>query len=148
MEIIDLLTVRNTAYWLNQIRKADWEAAKFLFELVAENKVSELLGEAKILMLVNGCELISFCTFAEKDDIKETNLSPWLGFVYTYPKYRGYHYMQKLINKACLLAKEKEHKAIYVSTSEMGLYEKYGFTFYQSLKDINGNNSRVYIKTL
>ena len=30
-------------------------------------------------MLVDGENLISFCTFADKDDIQPTELTPWIG---------------------------------------------------------------------
>ena len=33
--------------------------------------------------------MISFCTFAEHDDIPDTELTPWIGFVYTFPAFRG-----------------------------------------------------------
>lgn len=33
---------------------------------------------------------------------------------------------------------------IYISTGETGLYEKYGYTFYQLMKDENEEDSRVY----
>ena len=34
-------------------------------------------------------EQISFCTYAEKDDIQPTALTPWIGFVYTFPNIGG-----------------------------------------------------------
>lgn len=32
----------------------------------------------------------------------------------------------------------------YFTLNENGLYEKYGYTFYKMMKDINGEDSRVY----
>ena len=43
---------------------------------------------ALVPMLVDGDELVAFCTFAPYDDIQPTELSPWIGFIYTFPKYR------------------------------------------------------------
>ena len=135
-------------YWLSKISQSDWLAAQFLHYLIKENKVHELLGLAKVLLLVKEEELLSFCTLAEKDDIKNTTLSPWIGFVYTFPQYRGNRYMGLLIDEATKLAKMNGYKSIYISTNEIGLYEKYGFKFYQILKDLEDKDSRVYIKQI
>ena len=42
------------------------------------------------------------------------------------------------------LAKEEGHEVIYISTGEEGLYEKYGYTYWQDMTDWNGGTSRVY----
>ena len=99
-------------------------------------------------MLVEEDKLLSFCTLAEKDDIKNTILSPWIGFVYTFPQYRGNRYMGLLIDEAIKLAKKNRNKNIYISTNAIGLYEKYGFEFYQILKDLEDKDSHVYIKQI
>lgn len=52
------------------------------------------MGDTAIVpMLVNGDRLVSFCTFAPFDDIHPTEFTPWIGFVYTFPEYRGHHYV-------------------------------------------------------
>ena len=35
-------------------------------------------------------------------------------------------------------------KDIYISTGETGLYEKYGYQFWKIMKDVAGDDSRVY----
>ena len=50
-------------------------------------------------MLTDGDELISFCTYAEKDDIQPTEFTPWMGFVYTFPEHRGHHYVGLLMEE-------------------------------------------------
>ena len=35
-------------------------------------------------------------------------------------------------------------KDIYISTGETGLYEKYGYQFWKIMKDVHGEDSRVY----
>ena len=46
------------------------------------------------------------------------------------------------------IAKKNGNKNIYISTNEIGLYEKYGFEFYTILKDLGDKDSRVYIKQI
>ena len=53
----------------------------------------------KVLLLTEDSKLISFCTYAGKDDIQPTELSPWVGFVYTFPEYRGHRYVGLLMAK-------------------------------------------------
>ena len=56
--------------------------------------------------------------------------------------------MGLLINEALNVAKNRGDKTVYISTNEIGLYEKYGFEFYGILKDIDAQDSRVYKKDL
>lgn len=149
MKIIEYFSTDNKEYWLSQIQESDWRAAQYLHKLLKEQRLKQLVGEkTKVLLLVDGKKLVSFCTFAEKDDIQPTNLTPWIGWVYTFPNYRGNHYVGKLLSHAESLAKEAEIKNIYISTNHTGLYEKYGYEFFEIMKDMNGEDSRVYVKHL
>lgn len=147
MQVIDYFNCDRPDHWLSQIKKSDWSAGQYLYELLKENKLKNLVGEnARVLMLIEGNELISFCTYAEKDDIQPTELTPWMGFVYTFPEYRGHHYVGCLFQEIEKLAKAEGVQDIFISTNHIGLYEKYGCTFYQIMKDIEGEPSRVYRK--
>ena len=99
-------------------------------------------------MLVDGDKLIAFCTFAPLDDIQPTDMSPWIGFFYTFPEYRGHHYAGQLLDYAESIATVMEREYIHISTNHIGLYEKYGYEFYKIEKDIEGEDSRVYRKAL
>lgn len=147
MQIIEYHNSDRQEYWLAQIKKSDWSAGQFLYELLKENRFFDMVGEtSKVLLLVDGDALISFCTYAEKDDIQPTELTPWVGFVYTFPKYRGHRYLGKLFQGIEKLAKEESVREIYISTDHIGLYEKYGCEFLQVMNDINGEPCRVYRK--
>lgn len=97
-------------------------------------------------MLTDEDKLISFCTYAEKDDIQPTERTSWIGFVYTFPKYRGHRYVGYLFQEIETLAKADNINEIFISTNHTGLYEKYGYEFYQMMKDMDGEPSRVYRK--
>lgn len=99
-------------------------------------------------MLTEGGDLISFCTFADKDDIQPTELTPWIGWVYTFPHYRGHRYVGKLLSYAETLTKADGINSIYISTNHNGLYEKYGYEFFGMMKDVHGEDSRVYVRYL
>ena len=145
MQIIEFFECGNQSHWIDEIDKCDWRAGVFLRSLLLENRLKELCGEStRLLLLTDGEKLVSFCTLAELDDIRDTNLTPWIGFVYTYPEYRDHRYVGRLLERACELAKEDGYKHVYISTNEDGLYEKYGFGFWKMMKDMEGSDSRVY----
>lgn len=148
MKIIEYFLASDQNYWLSKIKESDWVAGQFLYELLLGNNFKSLVGEnSKVLLLVDGKELISFCTLTEKDDII-TTLTPWIGFVYTFPEYRGKRYIEKLLNYAEELALSEGFKNVYISTNHDGLYEKYGYSFLKIMKDIYDEDSKVYVKQL
>lgn len=149
MQIIGYYDSGRQDHWLNQIKKSDWRAGQYLYELLSQNHFKEMTGNtSKVMMLADGEELVSFCTYAEKDDIPSTTLTPWIGFIYTFPQYRGHRYMGMLLDEIEKQAKNENVPAIYISTNHNGLYEKYGYSFYQMMNDMEGEPSRVYRKEL
>ncbi len=147
MNIIGYYSSENKEHWLSKIKESQWSAGKFLYKLLSEDTFKDTVGEnSDVLMLTEGDELISFCTLAEKDDIQPTDLTPWIGFVYTYPQYRGYRHSGKLMIFAEEKAKAQGADSIYISTNHIGLYEKFGYEFFSVMKDIDGEDSRVYTK--
>lgn len=151
MEIYEYFTCssKEQKHWKSEISKADWKAAKFLFKLLNQNSLKEHIGEdAKLFLLADGKKLVSFCTLAKRDEIEAPELAPWIGFVFTFPEYRKNRYAGRLISHAISVAKEKGAEAVYISTNETGLYEKYGFNFYGIMNDIWGGTSRVYKYTI
>lgn len=149
MNIIEYFSTDKKEYWLSKMKESDWGAGQFLYELLKNQKLKEYVGEnTKVLMLVEGENLISFCTFADKDDIQPTELTPWIGWVYTFPNYRGHRYVGKLLSYAEELAKVDGMNHIYISTNHNGLYEKYGYEFFEMMKDMHGEDSRVYVRHL
>ena len=70
MKIIEYFSTDNKEYWLSKIKESDWGAGQFLYDLLKNQKLKPYVGEnTKVLLLVDGENLISFCTFADKDDI-------------------------------------------------------------------------------
>ena len=149
MKVIDYFQSGRREHWLGEIAKSDWSAAAFLHRLLSEETFFETVGnDSTVLLLTDGDALISFCTFAEKDDIQPTELTPWMGFVYTFPPYRGHRFVGLLFEEIERLAREKRISAVYVSTDHVGLYKKYGCELLTRMKDMRGNPSNVYVKKI
>ncbi len=149
MVVIEYYSTDDKKRWIEKIKESDWKAGQFLYELLKGDKLKELYGKStRVLMLTDGDELVSFCTLSEKDDIQPTDLTPWIGFVYTFPKYRGKKYMGLLLSEAEKIALNEGAKHTYISTDHIGLYEKYGYKFYETQKSMSGDISRIYIKNI
>ena len=120
-----------------------------LHDLLEEGKLKQMCGdETEVYMLTDGDKLVSFATLAPQDEIDASELTPWIGFVYTFPAYRGYRNSGKLIAHICKVLKSAGTEKVYISTDEVGLYEKYGFTFWQTMPTREGKPTRVYVKHL
>ncbi|MCI5648368.1 MAG: GNAT family N-acetyltransferase [Fusicatenibacter sp.] len=149
MEIIEYFTAPNQEHWRREIGKCDWSAGVYLHQLLCENTLKKKIGEtALVFLLAEGEELIAFCTFAPLDEIWPTDLSPWIDFVYTFPEYRGHRYAGMLLEYAESIATVMGREAVYISTDHVGLYERYGYEFMRMDRSINGEDARVYRKSL
>ncbi len=147
MEVISFYDSDRQEYWLEEIGKSDWKAGRYLYELLRTGAFFDTAGEkSKVMILAEGDALTSFCTYAEKDDIQPTDLTPWIGFVYTFPEYRGHRYAGILLEEVIRMARREGMPEVYLSTDHDGLYEKYGFVYLKEMTDINGEPSRVYVK--
>ena len=134
MHVIEYFATENQEYWLSKIAESDWRAGQFLYALLKDNKFHEYTDEkARVLLLVDENSLVSFCTLSEKDDIETTDLMPWIGFVYTFPQYRGNRFVANLLSCAADLARKDGFSKIYVSTDQEGIYEKYMFEFLEEM---------------
>ena len=144
IDFYDFYTSPDREHWLSEIRKCDWRAGSYLCHLIDSGSFFEVLGESsKLLLLCEGGKLLSFCALTERDQV-ETDLTPWLGFVYTFPEARGRRLMVLLINEAKRIAAERGFDTVYLSTDHIGLYEKYGFEFVGTARERSGEPTRIY----
>ena len=104
-----------------------------------------MLGEkSRLLLLTEEDSLIAFCTYAQRDEIPAEELTPWAGFVYTFPQYRGKRRMGKLLEHVYQLARADGFPCVYISTDQTGLYEKYGCAFWKTMRNAQGDDCRIY----
>ncbi|MBQ7817682.1 MAG: GNAT family N-acetyltransferase [Oscillospiraceae bacterium] len=149
MRVINFFESDRQAHWLEEIGRSDWGAGAFLHSLIKEGNFFDAVGEgSRVLLLTDGDELISYCTYAQKDDIQPTDLTPWMGFVYTFPEHRGHRYVGMIFDEIVRLAKEEGVGEVYISTNHTGLYEKYGCVYKTQMNDMDGEPSKVYVKVI
>ena len=148
MEILELKNISRQREWTDRIRGCDWGAAKFLADLLEQDRFRELTGDGSLIILTEDEKPVSFCTLTQRDCVEDETLFPWIGFVFTSPEYRGNRYSGQLVEYACARAKEQGFEKVYIATDHVGLYEKYGFTYIGSRTDIYNEISRVYSRAL
>ena len=149
MNIIEFFECSEKEHWLSEIEKSDWRAADFLVKIIRENTFADYWGEGgKLFILADGEKIASFATLCRKDCIEDDSLFPWIGFVYTFPEYRGRRLMGTLISHAISEAQEQGAERVFICTDHVGLYEKYGFTYMESRPDVWGEVSRIYYRDI
>ena len=149
MEIIRYFGSEDQPYLRRKIVSCDWSAARFLVELLETDRFNEMLGGwGEIYLLMDGENLVSFLTLTGLDAVRDPRLTPWIGFVFTVPEYRGHRYAGRLLAHAEDCAATMGHSQVYIATDHVGLYEKYGYTYRENHTDIWGNDMRVLYKIL
>lgn len=135
--------------YLDQIKNCGWVAGEYLVTMIKNGDFFKMCtNDARLFVLLDEKKVCSFCTFVYQDEIYAPNMFPWIGFVFTFPQYRGHRLIGILFDYIYDLAIREKYNHIYVSTNEIGLYEKYGFDYHRNMIDITGNDSRIYIRKL
>lgn len=131
---------------LQALRRCDWGAAEFLLRLLEEGTFAKTLGGAgRLFFLLDGEAIVSFLTLTAQDCIAAPDMTPWIGFVFTFPEYRGRGNVGILLDHARKCAALDGAPFVFLATDHTGLYEKYGFTYWGNRKDIHGEGSRIYV---
>lgn len=134
---------------LKQIEQADWGAARFLVQLIREGTFAETLGGwGEVYLLMDGDKAVSFATLSAQDCIRDESMIPWIGFVFTYPEYRGQHMAGQLLDHIAEVAARRGYPKVYVATDHVGVYEKYGFAYLKNQVSVWGDDDRVLVREL
>lgn len=143
------LSENEQKYWNEKISQCDWDAGLYLADLIKNGDFKKVSGEhAEVLLLTEDDELAAFCTYVDFDEIESDAMKPWIGFVYTFPSFRGNRSSEKLVEYAVELAKKDGFDTIYVSSEETGLYEKYGFQFVEWHTSVHEYETKIYKRTI
>ena len=149
MKILEYFEAQDPGHWLQAIKSCSWGAAKFLAKLLEEGQFHALLGsDGKLFLLTHGEELVSFATLTAQDCVDDKSMTPWIGFVFTVPEYRGHRYAGLLLSHAEAEAARMGYPKMYIATDHVGLYEKYGYIYQENRVDIWGDDMRVLYKDL
>ena len=149
VEIINYFDNEKQAELIAKIAVCDWSAARFLVELLQAGTFHETLGRwGDLYLLMDGKRIVSFATLTGQDSVRDESLTPWIGFVYTAPAYRGHRYAGHLLHHAEVVAADRGFERIYIATDHVGLYEKYGYAYQDNRVDCWGSDQQVLYKNL
>lgn len=96
------------------------------------------------LVLIDNNVLVGFISIFPIDGEERQDLTPWYATLYVKKEFRKKGY-SKILNDAILKeAKLRGFKKIYLKTDLNNFYEKYGFTYLETLK----NGEKLYFKEL
>lgn len=150
MRIVDYYSSDIKESALKQLKNCKWTFSEILVKLLETDSFYQKLGdESRLLLLLDKNDnIVSFLTLSEKYIIDDDTLNPWIGFVYTYEKYRGHRYSGLLIEKACELVKEKGYKKVYIATEHKCFYENFGFNYLENRITIYNTEARIYYRNI
>ncbi len=149
MRILEYFSFDDQTHWLSEIARCDWRPGKYLYELLKTGTLPDKAGaDPKVLLLTEGQELLAFCTLSEKKYDVPSPLTPWLGFVYTFPAHRGHRYAGILFRHAMALIRAAGLPGVYLSTNHENLYERYGFTCIGTATDWRNETQKIYYRAV
>ena len=149
MEIISYFESENREKLIKKIADCDWNAARFLADLLRKGTFEETLGGwGYLFLLMDGETLVSFATMTGQDAVRDESLTPWIGFVFTQPEFRGHRYSEQVLAYAESVAAQLGYGRVYLETDHVGLYEKYGYIYLENRTDCWGEDARVLYKNL
>ena len=149
MKIINYFESADQPALQEKIVACDWSAARFLAELLKKGTFNETLGGwGYLFLLMDGGNLVSFATLTGQDAIRDESMTPWIGFVFTSPEFRGHRYAGQVLAHGEKTAAGLGYRRVYLETDHVGLYEKYGYTFLENRVDCWGEDARVLYKDL
>ena len=109
------------------------------------NRFSE--RERVIAAFSDGCP-VGFCTLTAKDEMPDSCVfTPFIGFVFVGELYRGQRISQQMIDAAVAYAGTLGYDAVYVTSNEQGLYEKYGFVRIGTVETVRKEQTQLFKKS-
>ena len=121
---------------------------KSVWPVIYEDSITHCIDARDALpqwyLLEKNGEIIGCAGLITNDFISRGDLYPWICGIFIEEKHRGNAYGSVLIEKAKSDAKKAGFNYVYLCTSHIGLYEKYGFNYIGQGYHPWGEESRIY----
>ena len=123
--------------------KCPWRAGPFLADAMKKDQFTDW---ERVFVAREQKTIIGFCTCTKTDCIPDVSYSPYISAIFVDEQYRGKRISEKMIQ--CVMAYAKEHgfEEVYVVSSHINLYEKYGFVQIDEKRDVWGNAQKIYVR--
>lgn len=118
-------------------------------ELAARMQAHAFQEWERVIAASDHGEIIGYCTLTAKDSLADCyDFTPLIGFVFVGEPYRGGRISEQMIRCAMQYAGEIGYQAVYIMSSETGLYEKYGFTKIGDFETVYGTTEQLFRKNM
>lgn len=143
-----IISVREQPDYTNKAISYLQQNWKSIPPIIYEDCISHCIGARNDLpqwyLLEKKSEIIGCAGLITNDFISRGDLYPWLCALFIEEEHRGNAYALKLMEKAKADAKKFGFDYLYLSTSHIGYYEKYGFEYVAQGYHLSGESSRIY----
>jgi len=142
-----IINIREYPEWIE--RAADyfssrWNIDKKLYLDSMSDSLSTEKPVPRWYLMLRGDNIIGGFGLIDNDFMVRTDLCPWLCALYIEPAERGLHRGAKLLAHGCLEAAKLGFAKVYLNTSHVGYYEKYGWRYTGDFAHQDGEDTRVY----
>ena len=126
-------------------RNCSWSAGKSLAELMDDNGFSDW---ERVLVALDEETICGFGTVTKSDGIPGVTYTPYVGYLFVDEAYRGHRLSQRLIAFAMEYLKLLGFHELYLVTSHVNLYEKYGFRMIDRRAVPWGGEESIFVQEL
>ena len=129
------------ACWLH--RQFPYEfAEQSLADWQAEFRAGQDNGDWRMLIALDGHEVLGCAGLARDDLPQRPELGPWLACVYVLPEMRGRGLAERLVESICATASELGHRRLYLHTHDRAdYYAKRGWQMLERFQAWGGEHS-------
>ena len=142
-----IINIREYPEWLE--RAADYFSSRWNIDkkLYLNSMNDSLLTEKPVphwYLMLRGDNVIGGFGLIDNDFMVRTDLCPWLCALYIEPAERGLQRGAKMLAHGCREAAKLGFDKVYLNTSHVGYYEKYGWRYMGDFAHQDGEDTRVY----
>jgi len=145
---MQIISIRETPEYAERAINYFQKNWKGVLPIIYHNCIIHSIRSIKPLpqwyLLEKDNEIIGCAGLITNDFISRMDLYPWICAIFIEEGHRGNAYGSLLIDKAKLDAKNAGFEMVYLSTSHVGFYEKYGFNYVGQGFHPWGEESRIY----
>lgn len=143
-----IISIRENPEYTQKAIQYFQQSWKSVLPIIYEDCISHSIGARNSLpqwyLLETEGKIIGGAGLITNDFISRGDLYPWICALFINEDYRGNGYAKLLMDKAKEDAAKAGFEYIYLSTSHIGYYERYDFTYIGQGYHPWGEESRIY----
>lgn len=117
--------------------------------LAGRMRRGEFLPWERVIVAERQGSIAGYCTLCATDELPgDCGLTPFIGFVFVDESARGHRLSQQMLACAAEYAASLGFRRVYVTSGEVGLYEKFGFTKIGEVQSIHGATEQLFVRDL